>query len=147
MNGASTYAKRYAAYTSDGDKVGYLEVENANNYINPNEIKQAIDAIVAEAKKHYLEILQHDFGAAVVKGAVVIDGVDVAVSKMADSVYESLAMVPKQIEKMLTVDYGFYSHAVEARDLLQTRLNENTYNELLQIAHNQGYDDVTIKEV
>ena len=34
MNGPSCYAKRYGVYDSDGNQIGYQEVEDANNYIN-----------------------------------------------------------------------------------------------------------------
>lgn len=147
MNGPSCYAKRYGVYDSDGNQIGYKEVEDANNYINPAEIKKAIEAVIEQANLEYKNYLSKEFAIALQKGIVVIDGVDAAVSKQADQSYETLRQIPGYMEKNLYDDYRYLEQAVEVRNYLQQKLNESTYDMLLQNAHEQGYENVTIREV
>lgn len=143
MNGPSSYAKTYGVYDSDGTLLGEKTAENANNYINPSEVKQAIEDIVEEANHQFKAVIRKDFNLALQKGMVVIDGVDASVSKAADESYDVLGQIPTNIEQSLS---KFVDLAVEARNDIQTRINQMTYDALLQSTHDQGYDNVTIRE-
>ena len=147
MNGSGSGSwnsniKTYAAYNQDGQCLGTARAGDANDYINPNQVKAAIRAIVDEANDQIKKNIMKSIDSAYRTGAVIINDTDLL--EPSNDMDSTIRSIPGYIEEAIT---PFGDMAVDARDKKQIELNNYAYNALLSEVHKHGVEGVTIREI
>ena len=116
--------KSFAGYDKDGNVLCRVTATDANEYINPNEVKSAIEKVKSAAESGTNSItkavknIESD-----ASEAVIVQG-----TKMTEAINQTCNAVKKIPGKIGETLEEMHTAAVEAHDRLQTEANEQAYN-------------------
>ena len=116
--------KTYCGYNSEGKQICSATAENANEYINPDEVRAAIDNF-----NEVVETNLNNLSSALLnvepdtEEAIIVQG-----TKMTETI-ESLCTTLKQLAGQFADSIEFmYSESVKAHDEIQNQANTNAKN-------------------
>lgn len=113
--------KTYHGYDKDGQCITSKTAEDANNYINPEEVKQAITNLENVLKEQFKGItdalrgIEQD-----ANEAVIVQG-----TKMGGTIDETCTAIEGIPDQIMSGISGLYDASVTAHDQIQMTLNEN----------------------
>lgn len=116
--------KTYKGYDKDGKVVAQYTAVDANQYINPNEVKSAISNVKSVFKDQMNSVATALTGiSADATEAVIVQGtkMDTVINETA----QALNKIPDQVMKGIS---SLYDKSVEAHDKIQKKANEEAYS-------------------
>ena len=116
--------KTYHGYDSDDNCITTVTADDATNYINPDEVKQAIDNLEAVLKEQFKGIsdalrgIEQD-----ANEAVIVQG-----TKMSGTIEETCNALDAIPSSVMSQIGDLYNESVQVHDQLQTEFNEKAKN-------------------
>lgn len=113
--------KTYHGYDKDGNCITTSTAEDANNYINPEEVKAAVENLENVLKEQFKGItdalrgLEQD-----ANEAVIVQG-----TKMGGTIDETCTAIDGIPEQIMSGISELYNVSVQAHDEIQRTLNDN----------------------
>lgn len=118
--------KTYTGYDQEGKVVCRCTAIDANEYLNPNEVKAAIDNIESAATDGINKISRALTNVAPdADEAVIVQGTKI--TGTIEEVCTSIKSLPGTITDSVS---SMYTEAISAHDKLQTQANDGAYNQV-----------------
>lgn len=122
--------KTYTGYDQEGNVVCRCTAIDANEYLNPNDVKNAIDNIESVATEGINNICKALNNVAPdADEAVIVQGTKV--TGTIEEVCSAIKSLPSSITDNIS---SMYTEAIAAHDNLQTQANDGAYNQVRNTA-------------